>query len=337
MSKTNHVPGSLCWFELATTNHGAAKDFYSSVFGWVANDSPMGTGEVYTIFRVDGQDAAAAYALRPEQRAQGIPAHWMVYVLVKSADETAARAKRLGATITVEPFDVMDTGRMSIIQDPTGAMFSIWQPIKHAGTGITAVDGTAVWADLSTTDQVRSAKFYSDLFGWKMVEGKNMKPATPGGYYHIVNGNEMIGGVPPAEYRAPGVPSHWMIYFQVGNCDATVMQVKSLGGRLVVPVTTMKDVRRYAVLTDAQGATFAIVQSLEAQAPTSASSAKAAPKAKPASARGARPARKAKPAARRAKPAARKAKPAARRAGKSRRPAKAKAARRVRRAGKAKK
>jgi hypothetical protein len=334
MSKTSHRPGSFCWFELATSDQAAAKNFYASVFGWAVNDSPMGTGEIYTIFRLDGQDAAAAYAMRPEQRAQGMPPNWMVYVLVKNADETAARAKQLGGTVIVEPFDVADNGRMSVIQDPTGAMFSAWQPMKHTGTGITAVNGTAVWADLSTTDQVRGAKFYSDLLGWKMVEGESMRPAAPGSYFHIVNGKDMIGGVPPSEYRAPGAPSNWMIYFQVADCDATIAKVKSLGGRAVAPAMTMENVGRFAVLSDAQGAVFAIIQSMAA----------AKPKAKPATARTAKPAaRTAKPAARKAKPA-RKATPA-RQAGKAKRSAKAKPAcraearraRPARRIGKAKK
>jgi predicted enzyme related to lactoylglutathione lyase len=194
-----------------------------------------------------------------------------------------------------------------------------------------------------------------------MVEGESMRPAAPGSYYHIVSGGEMIGGVPPAAHRAPGIPSHWMIYFQVGDCDGTIAKVTSLGGRVVVPAMTMENVRRFAVLSDPQGAMFAIVQSLEAPRAQSAPKAAAAdrpatskpaptpkPAPKPASprqaatARKATPARRTKPArkaksARKAGPTARNAKPAARKAGKPRRSVKAKPARRSRKAGKAKK
>jgi hypothetical protein len=295
---STHTPGSFCWFELATTDQHAAKALYTQIFGWDVHDSPMGPGEVYTMFRLGGQDAAAAYTLRPEQRAQGVPPHWMIYVLVKSADETAARAKALGGTVIVEPFDVMEAGRMSVLRDPTGATFTVWQAIKHTGTGAAGAHGTAVWADLSTPDQARAGKFYADLFGWKMAESKSMAPAKPGDYYHIVNGKDFIGGIPPSAHRDPNMPPHWLIYFDVADCDRTIAQVTSLGGRVVMPAMTMGNVRRFAILADAQGAIFAIVQSLGGEEHPARPAAKATraartKRAKPA--RKANPVRKARP------------------------------------------
>ena len=35
-------PGNFCWFELATSDQTAAKKFYGELFGWTANDAPMG-------------------------------------------------------------------------------------------------------------------------------------------------------------------------------------------------------------------------------------------------------------------------------------------------------
>ena len=313
MPKTTHTPGSLCWFELASTDLGAAKNFYTSIFPWAVNDMPMGPSEVYTIFRVDGQDAAAAYTMPADQRSHGVPPNWMPYIMVKSADESTARARALGATVHKEPFDVMDQGRMSVVQDPQGAMFCLWEKKKSGGTGITAVDGTAVWADLSTTDQAAGAKFYGDLFGWKMVEGESMRPAKPGSYYHIVSGKEFIGGVPPAEYRQNGMPSHWMLYFQVPDCDGTVARVSALGGRVLLPTQTMGNTRKYAVLADPQGATFAIVQTLAGGQESSQRKAANAAKAKPAKAAKAKkaPAKKAakKAPAKKAAKAKAKAKP----------------------------
>src|SRR5262245_36864617 len=159
MPKANHTPGSFCWFELGTTDQDAAKKFYPAIFGWDTNDTPIGENEVYTIFKIKGLDASAAYTLRPDQRAQGVPSHWMPYVQVKSADDAASKAQSLGGTVHAPPFDVADHGRMSVLQDPTGGMFCVWQPMKHLGTGVTRADGTAVWADLSTPDQSRAGKF----------------------------------------------------------------------------------------------------------------------------------------------------------------------------------
>jgi predicted enzyme related to lactoylglutathione lyase len=292
---TTPVPGSFCWFELATLDQAAAKRFYQSVFGWSVEDQPMGPSETYSLFRIDGKDVAAGYAMRPDQKMQGVPPHWMVYVLVTNADKATARAKQLGATVHSGPFDVMDAGRMSVVQDPAGAMFCIWQPKKSKGVGLRGDHGTAVWVDLSTPDQARSGKFYSDLFGWNMTEGKSMNPARPGDYYHIVNGSEFIGGIQPSTYRDPKTPPFWLTYFDVADADATIKQVASLGGKVIMPAMAMGDVRKFAVLADPQGAVFAIVQDLGGAESSAKPAAKAIskPGAKPGVNPGAKPSAKA--------------------------------------------
>ena len=68
-----HTPGSFCWIELGTTDQNAAKNFYGKLFGWEANDMPMGPNGVYTIFKLAGRDAAAGATLRPEPRARREP------------------------------------------------------------------------------------------------------------------------------------------------------------------------------------------------------------------------------------------------------------------------
>lgn len=249
-----HSPGSFCWFELATTDQVAAKTFYTALFEWKINEFPMGRGEMYTIFRHDDRDVAAAYTLRPEQRAQGVPPNWLLYVCVASADDTAARAGQLGGKVHAPPFDVMDVGRMSVIQDPTGAIFAVWEPKKHSGTGIAGVPGTVCWADLSTPDVPRAKEFYEGLFGWKISPGEK----DPSGYLHIQNGEAFIGGVPPAQFRNPNAPSHWLLYFYVTDVDASTTRAKQLGANVYLAPMSMENVGRWSVLADPQGAVFGI-------------------------------------------------------------------------------
>ncbi|PYT94283.1 MAG: VOC family protein [Acidobacteria bacterium] len=250
-----HAPGDFCWIELATTDQAAATAFYSKIFGWTFNDYPIGPGQVYTVFQLDGRDTAAACALRPDQAARGVPPHWNLYVAVESADATAARAEHLGARVLASPFDVFDAGRMAVIQDPTGAAISIWQAIHHLGTGISASHGTLCWADLSTPDQARAGQFYSDLFGWQIMK-EDEDPAH--NYWHIKNGEEFIGGIPPSSHHKPGVPAHWLAYFTVSDCDATAAEAKNLGATLYMPPTDFEDVGRISIMADPQGAAFAI-------------------------------------------------------------------------------
>jgi len=118
---TKHDPGRFCWIELATTDPEAAKRFYGDLFDWSAEDRPAGEGMLYTMLRLHGKEVGGLYRLDDQRRQAGVPPHWFTYVLVKSADESAKKAASLGGTVVQEAFDVMDVGRMAVIQDPTGA------------------------------------------------------------------------------------------------------------------------------------------------------------------------------------------------------------------------
>jgi uncharacterized protein len=252
-----HPAGSFCWIELHTTDQPAAKSFYDALFGWEANDMPMGPNDFYTIFKLQNRDAAAGCTLRPEERAQGVPAHWMIYITVEKADAAAVKAQQLGGTILAPAFDVMDAGRMAVIQDPTGALFCVWQPNKSNGIGIAGTSGTLCWADLSTPDPKRASDFYSGLFGWQIAAD----PKDPSGYLHIKNGEHFIGGVPPASHRPPGVPPHWLAYFQADDVDTYASKARSMGATIRLAPMTMEGVGRMSVISDPQGATFAIFKS----------------------------------------------------------------------------
>lgn len=258
-----HAPGSFCWIELATTNQTAAIAFYSKLFGWAPHNMPIGPDDLYTIFRLQDRDAAAACTLQKEQLAHGVPPHWTLYVAVGNADATVARAEQLGGKILAPPFDVFDAGRMSPIEDPTGANFCIWQPGRNTGTGISAPHGTLCWGDLSTPDRDRAAEFYSGLFGWQMMKEDEHPEHN---YWHIKNGEEFIGGITPSSQHQAGMPAHWMAYFTVNDCDATAAAAKTMGATLYMPPTDFEDVGRISVMADPQGAAFAIFKAAPARA-----------------------------------------------------------------------
>lgn len=251
-----HAPGSFCWIELVTPDQNASKQFYQSLFGWDASDFPIGPDETYTTFRLQGSDAAAAFKMNADLKARGVPPHWGIYITVTSADDAAAKAAELGGKVVAPPFDVFDFGRGAVLQDPTGATFSLWQAKQHKGIGIKGVPGTLCWADLNTPDQEGAAAFYRKLFGWEIMAGENDKS----GYLHIKNGEEFIGGVSPAVYSNPNVPPHWMLYFLVDECDASAAKAKELGANLIMGPMTMEGVGRMAIASDPQSAVFALFQ-----------------------------------------------------------------------------
>jgi uncharacterized protein len=248
-----HAPGSFNWLELGTTDQPAAKKFYGALLGWGIEDHDMGPAGVYTMFKLDGKDVAACYQLGPQM--QGVPPTWGLYVCVEDADAAAKRAAELGGTVRQKPFDVQTFGRMAVLQDPAGAVFSVWQPKTHIGTGITGENGTLCWADLNTADRNAARAFYEQLFGWTMYTGKDKSPDA---YLHIMNGETGIGGIPGAEERNEDAPPHWMIYFLVADCDASTEKAQTLGARIYAPPATIQKSLRFSVIADPQGAVFAL-------------------------------------------------------------------------------
>jgi predicted enzyme related to lactoylglutathione lyase len=253
---TKYAPGTFCWVELGTTDGEAAKKFYTGLFDWDFTDNPIGPGMVYTMLKLSGKDVGALYKMPPEMTAQGIPPHWLSYVSVTNVDESTAKAKELGATVMKDPFDVSDVGRMSVIQDPTGAVFALWQAGTHTGAGVTNVPNSFCWNELGTRDTAKAGDFYTGLFGW----GKNVQQMGPMTYTSFMNGERPAGGMyePPPEMG--NVPPHWLAYFAVDDTDAKVQKATELGGKTIAPPMDIPGTGRFAIIQDPQGAAFGIIK-----------------------------------------------------------------------------
>lgn len=253
----SHAPGSFCWIELGTNDPDGAKKFYTELFGWQAEDTPAGPDMVYTMLRIRGLDVGAMYKQGAEETAHGIPPHWNSYVAVASADDAAAKAKALGGNILADAFDVMDVGRMAIVQDPLGATFQVWQAKTHYGVKLVGEAGTFCWDELWTTDRKKAAEFYTGLFGWKTKDGD----AGPAGVYtEWSNGDQPIGGMMEISPDMGPVPPNWLPYFMVDDCNATAETAGAVGGKLFVPPTDIPNVGRFSVIADPQGAMFAVIK-----------------------------------------------------------------------------
>jgi predicted enzyme related to lactoylglutathione lyase len=257
---TSHVPGTFCWPELSTTDQKAAVNFYRTLFGWDVNDSPIGPDEVYSTFQLRGKSVGAAYNQRPEERQHNVPPHWNSYVAVASADDAAKKAASLGAKVLAPAFDVMDVGRMAILQDPAGAAFQVWEAKKHIGAQIMREPGALTWTELHTTDTEASKKFYTSLFGWK----EKTSDAAGMPYTEFSVGDTVGAGMMAMndQMKNAHVPPHWMVYFQTTDVDATANKAKSLGGNLLVPPMDIPNVGRFSVISDPQGAAFAVYKPL---------------------------------------------------------------------------
>ncbi|HYI12478.1 MAG TPA: VOC family protein [Thermoanaerobaculia bacterium] len=246
---TSHPPGSFCWVELGTTDVNAARTFYTQLFGWTVNEIPMGEFGVYTIFQKDGRDCAAGYELMSNQ--PGVPPNWLSYVAVADTDAAVGKAKGLGAAVVSEPMDVFDSGRMAVLADPQGAVFAVWQAKEHIGVQIRDEPDTLCWNELQVRDLEAAKKFYPALFPWRMKESPEYTE------WHL--GENAVGGMIVSQWP-PEVPSVWLPYFAVTDCEGTVAKSGSLGGSTIVPPMEIANVGRMAVLSDPQGAVFAVIR-----------------------------------------------------------------------------
>jgi predicted enzyme related to lactoylglutathione lyase len=201
----------------------------------------------------DGKPVAGMMPLMQE----GQPPAWSSYVSVSDAGATAAGVKESGGTVMVEPMEVMDLGRMAVFADPAGAVFGVWQPGTFAGAGVVNEPGSLSWNELNTRDPDGAKEFYGALFGWTSEESK----MPDGGSYTEWHrdGDAIVGGMLDIRGRVPDeVPPHWMVYFAVEDCDATVAKAKELGGECDLGPIDLP-VGRFAVLHDPHGAHFAVV------------------------------------------------------------------------------
>jgi predicted enzyme related to lactoylglutathione lyase len=253
---TRHAPGNFCWPELATSDLDAAKRFYVALFGWTFVDNDMGPElGVYTVLQLGGRDAAAAYKLMPGMMKAGVPPHWGSYIAVENVDESVKKAEGLGGKVLLPPCEAGENGRMAVLQDPTGAAFSLWQGRKSPGAAVIGEPGSLGWTQLNVHDTGTAREFYTGLFGWQGQEDP-----IPGGRTYTTwrQGEHMVGGMMPMPEAAG--PAQWLVYFAVAGVEESHAQAISLGASSLVPPTPIPRDSQFAVLADPQGAPFAIVR-----------------------------------------------------------------------------
>lgn len=135
--------GALVWAELNTRDAEAADLFYTGLFDY--EERQLGDGERfdYKSWSTDGVEAVGRQRVGAESPA-GQPAHWMVYFAVDpavGADASAERVTALGGTVEVPPFD-SPFGRIAVVRDPYGAVFSLVDPGQWVEDAGPAVEGS---------------------------------------------------------------------------------------------------------------------------------------------------------------------------------------------------
>jgi len=248
---TKYPHATFSWVDLNTTDAAGGKAFYTALFGWTFEDQPTGMGVDYTMFFLNGKSVAALSPMMPDMQEQGVPPTWNSYITVDDLEATTEKAEQAGAKVVMPPMDVLDAGRMSMIQDPTGGHVAFWSPGNHIGASLVNIPNTFVWNELATRDPEDAAQFYNTVLGWETQADSGPNP-----YTMFVNNGRFAGGLLGMDDSFGDMPTCWSVYFSVEDLDASVARVKELGGNILVESQNISETDRFAVVQDPQGAVF---------------------------------------------------------------------------------
>jgi len=247
------IIGNFCWVEANVENRQKAKGFYGELFGWKTEDVKYPAAD-YTLLKKGDDQVGGIFELPKEMSARPF---WLNYVAVEEIGHATKRAEALGAHVMKPPFEA-GPGTMSILSDPTGAALALWESANPTGTFAWRETNTMCWQELTTTDPGAAARFYVDMFGWTT----EVVPMGDFDYTLLYNQGQMIAGLMPqpkpmVEAKAP---SFWTTYFEVADCDEAANKAKKLGAAIVHPPTDIPNIGRFAILSDLDGAGFAIIK-----------------------------------------------------------------------------
>jgi predicted enzyme related to lactoylglutathione lyase len=247
--------GTPNWVDLAVDDPQAAAAFYGDLLGWSVPDPGPDSGGYLLAFKSD----RAAAGIGPKAIAD-MPSTWSTYFASDDADATAAAVRAAGGSLLMEPFNVMDSGRMFFAAAPDGSTFGVWQAMNHTGAGIYNEPGSYAWNELHSRDLGAAKKFYSAVFGFSYDDaGTDELP------YLIAKRPDQadkagagVGGMAPATMLPDGAPSMWLTWFAVTSCDDAVARVGDLGGGTLMAPTD-SPFGRMAVVSGAQGEVFGVI------------------------------------------------------------------------------
>jgi predicted enzyme related to lactoylglutathione lyase len=246
--------GRPVWYELMTSDPGAAEAFYKDVVGWTSapfEQSP----QPYTVFKRSGDVQVAGLMQTPAD--MKMPPFWAMYVGTPNLEDTVTQIKRRGGSEMSPVIDIPTVGRLQMLKDPQGAAFYIIQPAptderpEHA-----AEIGEGSWHELMATDAASAMNFYSEVFGWQPSETLDMGPM---GKYHMFNRpHGMIGGMMNKPPQMSAAPPYWTIYFRVPDITAAAERIKKNGGKIVNGPMEVPGGDWVVNAIDPQGAGFAL-------------------------------------------------------------------------------
>ena len=118
------------WHELNTWEPDEARHFYNVTLGWDFQPTKLPDGTRYWVAHKNGRPVGGIFQLT-EPDCQGIPAHWMTYLAVDDIGAAQTRAEEAGGEILRPAFRLHGVGRLSVVNDTSGAVIGLIEPERH--------------------------------------------------------------------------------------------------------------------------------------------------------------------------------------------------------------
>jgi len=240
--------GRFVWFELLTKDIDKAKSFYPEVLPWRIEPTPMQDGSSYSLIKVGDQGVGGLMSPQGD-----LPTAWISYVSVADVDETAKRITAAGGATDTDAFDAPGVGRMQPVSDAQGGTFCLF---KGETGDPPRVDGPGSlhWNELWTQDPKASLSFYESALGYTHDE-----MSMPNGTYYILkDGDDMRGGM--LQSPSSDIPTMWLQYITVDDCDATLARAKQNGATIVAEPADAEGVGRFGIFRDPLGGMIGVIK-----------------------------------------------------------------------------
>ncbi|MFD7069078.1 VOC family protein [Streptomyces sp. NPDC059913] len=253
------APSVPCWVDARLPDLEAGKRFYGELFGWTFRAGEGPYADAYSGGRLVGALSA--------KRDGRMPTGWEIYFATDDIAADTARIRAAGGQMVTEPVPAGRAGVLAQAADPGGAVFGLWQAGDRAGFEKRNEPGSFCWTEVYTRRRDEVDAFYESVFGYRGTDmddpgtaesGLDFRMWSPAGTEPgpdtAIGGRSVITDAFPAE-----MPSYFLTYFAVEDCNRTAGHTVRLGGRISAPPFDIPH-GRMAVLQDDQGAVFAVLQ-----------------------------------------------------------------------------
>lgn len=208
---------------------------------------------VYFVATVD--DVEVCGMMAQDKSVAGSPAMWTVFFTVDDVEATLLQAAKAGGEVLQPGFDIPGGAHVGVVADPPGAMFAVISGgPRPDGPYLSQRPGAVGWAELLTRDPAAATTFYGAVFGWTSVSDD-----ASGYTQFVIDGGSVCGMLPMPSDVPAEQPSQWATYFSVADCASAQDRCQELGGQVLLPTMEI-GAMRFAVLTDAEGATFDVIE-----------------------------------------------------------------------------